>query len=63
MNVAYTVYPNHQPSQLEWEKEFKVGTLAPKSREGKDRANAMMKLWEDKNSTIDFSEVIKRLEP
>lgn len=62
MNIAYTVYPSQELSQQEWEKEFKVGTLAPKSREGRDKALAMMKLWEDKNNHIDFSEVIKRLE-
>jgi hypothetical protein len=61
MNIAYTVQPSNQPSQMEWEKEFKVGTLAPKSREGRDRANAMMKLWEDKNQHIDFTQTIKKL--
>lgn len=61
MNIAYTVYPSNQPEQLEWMKEFKVGTFAPKSREGRDRANAMMKLWEDKNQHIDFTNTIKKL--
>ena len=59
--IQSTVYPPQQPSQLEWEKEFNVGILAPKPVEGKDRAKKMMQLWEDKNGHIDFSNIIKRL--
>jgi hypothetical protein len=35
--------------------------MAPKSREGKDKAIKMMKLWEDNHGRVDFSETIKRL--
>jgi hypothetical protein len=61
MNIAYTVYPSNQLSQLEWMKEFRIGLMAPKPREGRDKALSMMKLWEDKNQHIDFTHTIKKL--
>ena len=61
--IQSTVYPSYQPSQLEWEKEFNIGILAPKPTEGKERAKKMMQLWEDKNGYVDFSNTIKRLKP
>jgi hypothetical protein len=56
MNIAYTVQPNNQPSQAEWMKEFKVGLMAPKPREGRDRALSMMK-------EFNFRNVCKNLKP
>jgi len=61
--IQSTVQPPKQPSYAEWYKEFRVGILAPKSREGKDRANNMMNLWKDKDGNINFTHTIKRLEP
>lgn len=56
MNIAYTVQPSNQPSQAEWMKEFKVGLMAPKSREGRDRALSMMK-------EFNFCNISKKLKP
>lgn len=60
--IQSTVLPPSQPSYAEWYKEFRVGILAPKPTEGRDRANNMMKLWEDKNGYVDFTHTLKRLE-
>jgi len=61
--IQSTVYPPSQPSQVEWEKEFSVGILAPKRNEGKERAKQMMSLWKDKNGNIDYTHAIKKLKP
>ena len=61
LKIQSTVYPPSQPSQMEWEKEFSVGVLAPKRNEGKERAKEMMNLWKDKNNNIDFTHTIKKL--
>ena len=63
MNIAYTVQPSSQPSQAEWMKEFKIGLMAPKPREGRDRALKMMELWKDKNGNVDYTHTIKNLKP
>jgi hypothetical protein len=49
MNIAYTVQPSNQPSQKDWMKEFKVGLMAPKPREGRDRALKMMEEYNFRN--------------
>ena len=56
MNIAYTVYPSSQPSQKDWMEEFKVGIMAPKPREGRDRALKMMEEYK-------FTNVAKNLKP
>ena len=59
--IQSTVQPTEQLSEMEWLKEFRVGILAPKPSEGRDRAKAMMNLWKDKNNNIDFTHTIKKL--
>jgi hypothetical protein len=44
-------------------KEFKIGLMAPKPREGRDRALKMMELWKDKNGNVDYTHTIKNLKP
>ena len=61
--IAYTVEPANRPTQDAWFAEFRIGFMAPKPREGRDRALSMMKLWEDKNQHIDFTHTIKKLKP
>ena len=61
IKIQSTVTPPEQPSLNVWLIDFKVGLMAPKPRDGKDRAIKMMKLWEDNHGRIDFSETIKRL--
>lgn len=57
LNIAYTVECSERPSLTEWLAEFKVGLMAPKSIEGKEKAKSMMKLWGDGNGNVDFSKI------
>lgn len=61
ITIQSTVWPTEQLSETEWLKEFRVGILAPKSTEGRDRAKEIMNSWKDKNDNIDFSKTIGRL--
>ena len=53
--------PTEQLSLEEWLAEYKIGLMAPKPTEGKERAMKMMNLWKDKNGNIDFNSTIKNL--
>lgn len=61
VKIQSTVLPPQEISLDAWLIDFRVGLMAPKSTEGKDRAIKMMKLWEDNHGRVDFSETIKRL--
>lgn len=56
LKIQSTVLPNNQPGLTEWLKEFKAGIMAPKPREGRDRA---LKMMEEYN----FTNISKRLKP
>ena len=56
IKIQSTALPINQPSEKDWLKEFKAGILAPKPREGRDRA---LKMMEDYN----FSNISKLLKP
>lgn len=61
IQIQSTVMPTEQLSEMEWLEEFKVGILAPKPTEGKEKAMKMMELWKDKNGNINFNSTIKKL--
>lgn len=56
IKIQSTVYPPNQPNQMEWLKEFKVGIMAPKPTEGKERAKVMMEDYR-------FTNISKLLKP
>ena len=59
--IQSTVMPTDQLSLMEWFMEYRVGLMAPKPNEGREKAKKMMELWKDKNGNIDFNETIKKL--
>lgn len=56
-NIAYTIECEERPSLIDWMAEFRIGLMAPKHPEGKQKAKEMMKLWEDRYGRVDFSQI------
>lgn len=63
-NIAYTVYPEVQPTQEQWMEEFKVGRLVIRKC---PNALNMMNLWKEEKGgqkqSLNFKSTIEKLKP